>query len=102
MRNAECGMAARFIDAAPSKAQQVAGGDGDAAGGGPMGGPEVWVIRHRSVFGVETLRRRIEQAKAFTGYTGYHLRRYPSPWPRFPHAKQAACARHRSNDRISI
>src|SRR5689334_1278770 len=42
---------------AVSRSQQFSGSRGDVPGGWTMGGPEVRMIRHRGVFGVEALRR---------------------------------------------
>ena len=45
-------------------------GGGDAAGGRAVRRPQIRMVRHRRVFGVEPLRRHIQQAEAFARHAG--------------------------------
>src|SRR5207302_3051099 len=64
--------------------------------------PEIWMIRNRCVFRVETLRRGIEQMKALTGDPCDDLSGRAAPRKRFADAEQTSRARNRRKHRVSI
>src|SRR5664280_3365641 len=53
-----------------SKAQQVAGGCGDAPACRPVRSPQIRMVRDRCVFRIEPLRRRVQQSKPLADDAG--------------------------------
>ena len=64
--------------------------------------PEIRMIRHGSVLGVESLRWRVEQSEAFRGHAGDHLGGHAAPRPGFANAKQPSGARHARHHRVGV
>ena len=60
------------------------------------------MIRHRRVFGVEPLRRHVEQAETLAGDARNDLRRHAAPRPGFAHAEQTPRARDTGDDGVGV
>ena len=67
-----------------------------------MRGPQVRVIGHGRVAGVQALRRGIEEFVAFAGDAGDDFGGDAAPRPRFAHAEQTAGARDAGDDGVRI
>ena len=69
---------------------------------GPVRRPQIGVIRHGRVLGIEPLRRRVEQAVPFARDARDDFRRHAAPRPRFAHAQQSSRARHAGHHRVGV
>src|SRR5881398_2349141 len=67
-----------------------------------MRAPKIWMIRNRSVFRVETLRRCIEQMKTLARNARDNFRGSTAPWKGFTHAEQTSSARDGCQHGVSI
>src|ERR1041385_2174199 len=64
--------------------------------------PEVWMKRNRSVFGVETLRRRVEKVERFRCDARDDFRGYSAPWKCFANTEHPASPRHRRDNGVGV
>src|SRR5215471_9314666 len=68
----------------------------------PMRAPEIWMIRNRCVFRVETLGRGIKQMKTLVGDPCDDFGSRSAPRKRFANAKQATCACDRCKHSVGV
>ena len=81
---------------------QFTGGGGHGPGRRPMRRPQIRMIRHGRILGVEPLRRHVQQAKSLARHPRNDFGRHPAPRPCFAHTQQPPGARHARHHRIGV